>query len=46
MSEENFRFPVKVCTALNIPRGVTYDELCSFCDDEAPYYAIVKILAK
>ena len=46
MSKENFRFYIKVRTALNISAGAIYDELYSFCGDQAPSYAIAKRWAK
>ncbi len=46
MSKENFRFYIKVRTALNIPPGVIYDELYSIYSEQAPSYATVKRWAK
>lgn len=46
MSKENFRFYIKVRTAFNISAGAIYDELYSFCGDQAPSYATVKRWAK
>jgi len=46
MSKENFRFYIKVRTALNIPPGVIYDELYSVYSEQAPSYATVKRWAK
>jgi len=36
MNKENFRFYIKVRTALNIPARIIYDELCSVFGDQAP----------
>ena len=41
MSKENFRFYIKVRTALNISAGAIYDELYSVYGDQAPSYATV-----
>ncbi len=46
MSKENFRFYIKVRTALNIPPGVIYDEPYSVWGGQAPSYATVKRWAK
>ena len=46
MSIENFRFYIKVRTALNISAGAIYDELYSVYGDQAPSYATVKRWAK
>ncbi|CAF4375665.1 unnamed protein product, partial [Rotaria sp. Silwood2] len=35
MNKENFRFYIKVRTALNIPARIIYDELCPVCGDQA-----------
>ncbi|CAF4474744.1 unnamed protein product, partial [Rotaria sp. Silwood2] len=36
MNKENFRFYIKVRTALNIPARILYDESCSVFGDQAP----------
>ncbi|CAF2813643.1 unnamed protein product [Rotaria sp. Silwood2] len=46
MNKENFRFYIKVSTALNNPAGVIYDELYSVCHDQAPSYTTVTRWAK
>ncbi|CAF4077587.1 unnamed protein product [Rotaria sp. Silwood2] len=46
MNKENFRFYIKVRTALNIPAGVIYDELYFVCGDQAPSCTTVKRWAK
>ena len=46
MSKENFRFYMKMRTALNIPPGVIYDELYSVYSEQAPSYAAVERWAK
>jgi histone-lysine N-methyltransferase SETMAR len=42
MNKENFRFYIKVRTALNIPTRVIYDELHSVYGDQAPAFSTVE----
>ncbi|CAF4111884.1 unnamed protein product [Rotaria sp. Silwood2] len=46
MNKENFRFYIKVRTALNIPARIIYDELCSVFDDQAPALRTVEWWSK
>ncbi|CAF3363453.1 unnamed protein product [Rotaria sp. Silwood2] len=46
MNQENFRYYIKVRTALNVQARVIYDELYSVHGDQAPSYRTVKRLAK
>ena len=42
MNKENFRYYIKVRTALNIPASDIYDELYSVHGDQAPSYRTVR----
>ena len=46
MTTENFRFYIKVRTALNIPARIIHDELKSVYDDEAPGLSTVERWSK
>jgi hypothetical protein len=41
MNEENFRFYIKVRTALDIQPTIIRDELCTVFGDEAPSFRTV-----
>ncbi|CAF5061737.1 unnamed protein product, partial [Rotaria sp. Silwood1] len=41
MNKENFRYYIKIRTALNIPASIIYDELYSVHGDQAPSYRTV-----
>lgn len=46
MDKENLRFYIKVCTALDIPARIIYDELCSVFGDQAPALRTVERWSK
>jgi histone-lysine N-methyltransferase SETMAR len=46
MDKENFRFYIKVRTALDIPARIIYDELCSVFGDQAPALRTVERWSK
>ena len=46
MNKKNFRFYIKVRTALNIPARIIYDELCSVFGDQAPALRTVEWWSK